>query len=198
MREVGVGRVLVASLHQGIADTLPTRLGFYEHWLHVDGLHEGTIGIAPVQAVLSFLRQEEGAYDAIMTRAGRYAAEWTVHEMTALERRVLAATPALVRRLLLLRVAARLVRTSCRESRATSTVERGTARIEVRASIFCSVREPVERPLCVFYAAAFTRLLTLFDVHARAGVAACRGTGGQACVFEMFLSPAEHGEMAAE
>ena len=29
MREAGIGRVLVASLHQGIADILPTRLGFY-------------------------------------------------------------------------------------------------------------------------------------------------------------------------
>jgi hypothetical protein len=29
MREAGIGRVLVASLHQGIADILPTRLSFY-------------------------------------------------------------------------------------------------------------------------------------------------------------------------
>ena len=33
MRDAGIGRVLVASLHQGISDTLPTRLGFYENWL---------------------------------------------------------------------------------------------------------------------------------------------------------------------
>ncbi len=30
MTEAGIGRLLVASLHQGIADLLPTRLEFYE------------------------------------------------------------------------------------------------------------------------------------------------------------------------
>jgi len=58
MREAGIGRVLVASLHQAISDILPTRLGFYENWLSVEGLREGTIGLAPLYAVLSFLRQE--------------------------------------------------------------------------------------------------------------------------------------------
>ncbi len=47
MPDNGVGRVLVASLHQGIADILPTRLGFYENWLNVQGLRGGTIGLAP-------------------------------------------------------------------------------------------------------------------------------------------------------
>jgi len=40
MREAGIGRVLVASLHQGIADTLPQRLSFYESWLHAEGLRD--------------------------------------------------------------------------------------------------------------------------------------------------------------
>ena len=78
MREAGIGRVLVASLHQGIADILPTRLTFYENWLNAEGLREGTIGLAPLYAVLSFLRQEGDAYQMITTRAGEYAAEWTV------------------------------------------------------------------------------------------------------------------------
>ena len=30
-----IGRVLVASLHQAIADVLPDRLEFYENWLTV-------------------------------------------------------------------------------------------------------------------------------------------------------------------
>ena len=81
MREAGIGRVLVASLHQGIADILPTRLGFYENWLNAEGLREGTIGLAPLYAVLSFLRQEGDAYQLITTRAGEYAAEWTVQSM---------------------------------------------------------------------------------------------------------------------
>ena len=35
--EPRIGRVLVASLHQAIADLLPTRLEFYENWLNVAG-----------------------------------------------------------------------------------------------------------------------------------------------------------------
>ena len=58
MIEAGIGRLLVASLHQAIADLLPTRLEFYEGWLNTAGLRDGRIGLAPLAAVLSFLRQE--------------------------------------------------------------------------------------------------------------------------------------------
>src|SRR5712672_3951075 len=88
MREAGIGRVLVASLHQGIADILPTRLTFYENWLNAEGLREGTIGLAPLYAVLSFLRQEGDAYQMITTRAGEYAAEWTVQSMSPVQRSI--------------------------------------------------------------------------------------------------------------
>ena len=77
MSEARIGRVLVASLHQAIADLLPTRLEFYENWLNVAGLREGTIGLAPLTAVLSFLRTEGHAYNLITARAGEYAAAWT-------------------------------------------------------------------------------------------------------------------------
>ena len=60
-----IGRVLVASLHQAIADVLPNRLEFYENWLNASGLREGTIGLAPLSAVLSFLRTEGEAYSSI-------------------------------------------------------------------------------------------------------------------------------------
>ena len=83
MSEPRIGRVLVASLHQAIADLLPTRLEFYENWLNVSGLREGTIGLAPLSAVLSFLRTEGQAYDLITTRAGEYAADWTVNRPRA-------------------------------------------------------------------------------------------------------------------
>ena len=52
MRDAGVGRVLLASLHQGIADILPTRLGFYENWLHAKGLRDGTIDLERMENVL--------------------------------------------------------------------------------------------------------------------------------------------------
>src|SRR5947208_7047960 len=103
MREAGIGRVLVASLHQGIADILPTRLGFYENWLTAEGLREGTIGLAPLYAVLSFLRQEGAAYHIITTRAGEYAAEWTVQSMTPMQRSAVRSMPEWLRRRLVLR-----------------------------------------------------------------------------------------------
>src|SRR6185295_888030 len=109
MREAGIGRVLVASLHQGIADILPTRLGFYENWLNAEGLREGTIGLAPRYAVLSFLRQEGEAYRLITTRAGEYAAEWTVQSMPPAQRTLLKASPVWLRTRILLRLARRLV-----------------------------------------------------------------------------------------
>ena len=187
MREAGIGRVLVASLHQGIADILPTRLGFYENWLNAEGLREGTIGLAPLYAVLSFLRQEGEAYHMITTRAGEYAAEWTVQSMPLAQRALLNAAPVWLRRRLLLRLASRLVRSSYMGSRAVSRLRRGKASIDVRASIFCTVREQASRPLCGFYAAAFTRLLALFQMRGRSEVVTCRGTGGATCVLKVAL-----------
>ena len=188
MREAGIGRVLVASLHQGIADILPTRLGFYENWLNAEGLREGTIGLAPLYAVLSFLRQEGAAYNLITTRAGEYAAEWTVESMAPLRRSLIRAAPLWLRRRMLLRLSKQLVRDSYRGSRAISRLRRGMASVDVRASIFCTVREPVPHPLCGFYAAAFTKMMTLFNVGARAEVVACRGTGEPKCVVKVALN----------
>jgi len=199
MREAGIGRVLVASLHQGIADILPTRLGFYENWLNAEGLREGTIGLAPLFAVLSFLRQEGEAYRIITMRAGEYAAEWTVQSMSAVHRGMIKAAPVWLRTRMLLRLARRLVHDTYKGSRAIARLRRGTASIDVRASVFCSVREPVRYPLCVFYAAAFTRLLALFDVSARTEVVACRGTGEATCVMKVRITngqPAQAAESA--
>src|SRR5512132_3718759 len=109
MSEPRIGRVLVASLHQAIADLLPTRLEFYENWLNVSGLREGTIGLAPLSAVLSFLRTEGEVYQLITARAGELAAEWTVASMPALERRVIRLMPAAFRARAALRVGRRLV-----------------------------------------------------------------------------------------
>ena len=98
MSEARIGRVLVASLHQGISDVLPTRLAFYESWLDAQGLRDGTIGLAPLYAVLSFLRQEGSeAYETITTCAGVYAAEWTVESMPPLQRRFIKSAPAWLR-----------------------------------------------------------------------------------------------------
>jgi predicted hydrocarbon binding protein len=187
MREAGIGRVLVASLHQAIADILPTRLTFYENWLHAEGLREGTIGLAPLYAVLSFLRQEGDAYQLITTRAGEYAAEWTVQSMAPVQRWLIRISPEWVRSRATLRMARALVRSSYQGSRAISHLRKGTASVDVRASIFCTVREPVPSPLCGFYAAAFTRLMVLFNLGAHAEVIACRATGEPSCVLRVAM-----------
>lgn len=187
MREAGIGRVLVASLHQGIADILPTRLTFYENWLNAEGLREGTIGLAPLYAVLSFLRQEGEAYQMITTRAGEYAAEWTVQSLPPLRRAAIKAAPPWLRSRMLLRLARQLVRSSYQGSRAIARYKRGVASVDVRASIFCTVREPVAHPLCGYYAAAFTKLLSLFNMPARGEVIACRGTGEPTCMVKLAL-----------
>jgi hypothetical protein len=188
MRDAGIGRVLVASLHQSIADILPTRLGFYENWLNTAGLRAGTIGLAPLYAVLSFLREEGEAYQLITTRAGEYAAEWTVQSMPPVRRAAIKAAPNWLRRRLLVRLGGHLVKNSYQGSRVVATVRRGTVRIDVRASIFCTVRTPVDHPLCGFYAAAYTRLLGMFNLTHRAEVVACRGRGEPACLLTIRLS----------
>src|SRR2546427_8923596 len=129
MSEAGIGRVLVASLHQSIADLLPTRLSFYENWLNTEGLREGTIGLAPLFAVLSFLRQEGDAYRMITTRAGEYAAEWTVQSMPAVQRGMIKAVPVWLRTRMLLRLARHLVRDTYKSSRAISPLPRGHSNI---------------------------------------------------------------------
>ena len=193
MSEARIGRVLVASLHQGIADILPTRLAFYENWLNVGGLRDGTIGLAPLYAVLSFLRQEGDAYEMITTRAGEYAAEWTVASMQPIRRSFIRSAPLFLRGRLLLNVGRRLVHETYRGSRAIAKVRKGTARVDLRASVFCTVREPVVQPLCGFYAAAFTKMMGMFNVGARAEVVACRGTGEPKCVLKLALTNGKAG-----
>lgn len=199
MSEAGIGRVLVASLHQAIADILPTRLTFYENWLNAEGLREGTIGLAPLYAVLSFLRQEGEAYQIITTRAGEYAAEWTVQSMPPVHRAMIKGAPGWLRGRLLLRLAGRLVRSSYQGSRVIARVRRGTAKVDLRASIFCTVREPVPQPLCGFYAAAYSRLFALFNLQPQIAVVACRGTGEPSCVLKVAMKDAHapaHAEAA--
>src|SRR5918995_1548011 len=97
MNDAGVGRLLVASLHQGIADLLPTRLEFYESWLNTSGLRDGRIGLAPMAAVLSFLRLEGEPYRLVVERAGEYTAEWSVIELAPFSRSVVPAMPPAIR-----------------------------------------------------------------------------------------------------
>ena len=199
MNDSGVGRLLVASLHQGIADLLPTRLEFYESWLSPSGLRDGRIGLAPMAAVLSFLRQEGEAYRLVAERAGKYSAEWMVAELPAFERSLVHAMPDAVRLRLVARLARRMVRQTYGGSRALVRWRKGRGSFDLRGSIFCEVREASEQPLCEFYAAAIRRLMSLFNLPVEVGTDGCRATGGGQCLMSVQVrqkpadGPAEAG-----
>ena len=190
MSEARVGRLLVASLHQAIADVLPARLEFYENWLNVSGMREGTIGLAPLFAVLSFLRNEGGAYDTIMRRAGEYAGEWTVTGLPAMERRLIGSLPAGLRARAALRTARGMVRATYPGTRANIKLRRGRASVNLRGSLFCQVRELAQNPLCGFYVAGIARVLQLFAFQADARVHACRAAGvHRVCTLDVSVAP---------
>jgi hypothetical protein len=187
MTEAGIGRILVASLHQGIADLLPMRLEFYENWLHPEGLRHGTIGLAPLHAVLSFLRQEGSPYHDTCRRAGEYAAEWTVASQWAPRRAMIRAMPLWLRSRAVLRLARATIRRTYVGTRVIVRLRKGEGTVDVRASLFCTVRDASREPLCDFYAAAVARLLDLYAVPAEVRLGPCRAAGDPSCVIGVTL-----------
>ncbi|HOC18593.1 MAG TPA: hypothetical protein PKK95_10005 [Vicinamibacterales bacterium] len=185
MTEAGIGRVLVASLHQAIADLLPGRLEFYENWLNPTGLRNGTIGLAPLHAVLSFLRQDDHVYPRVVELAGRYAAEWTMAAQGGRRQWLVRFSPRPFRQRAAIALIRRTVRQSYAGSRAVVRLRRGRGTVDLRASLFCNVREAAPAPLCGFYAALVSRLLELHRVDGRVEVRACRAVGDRTCVLDV-------------
>ncbi len=181
MNEAGVGRILPASLHQGIADLLPSRLEFYEEWLNPKAMRDGRIGLAPLAAVLSFLRREGDVYHLVSERAGEYAAEWTFAELSSLRRWFLRAVPVWLRLRLVARLAQRMSVRTYRDCRATVRWKRRTGTVGLSGSLFCVVREPADEPLCGFYSAAIRRLLALCGIEADVAADSCRAMGAARC-----------------
>lgn len=187
MTDAAVGRMLVASLHQGIADLLPTRLEFYESWLNPAGLRDGKIGLAPLTAVLSFLRQEGESYRQVAARAGEYTAEWTIADLAPFRRAVIRAAPPSIRLRLALRVARRMVQQTFGGSTAVVHRRKERVAIDIRGSIFCAVRERAQQPLCEFYVAAIRRMMHLFGLDVDIGTDSCRATGSGECIMSMLV-----------
>lgn len=182
MDDAGIGRVLIASLHQGIADVAPTRLPFYESWLTPPGVVGARYGLAPLNAALSFLRLEgQPSYDRVMHRAGRYSADWTLSEMSAMRRSLVRRCPTALRARWALGLSRKLVAETFRGSRAKVKLRRGVGVVDIRASIFCDVREPSATPLCAYYAAAVGRFLEQCGLDASVAVQQCRGAGAHVC-----------------
>ena len=190
MTEGGVGRLLVASLHQAIAEVLPARLEFYEAWLNPVGLREGRIGLAPLAAVLSFLRQEGEAYRRVTERAGEYAAEWTVADLAPLRCSVIRHTPTRLRVRLVMRLARAMIRSTYRGSSGVVRWRKARGALDIRGSLFCEVRDPVDHPLCEYYASAIRRVMRLFGIDVDVAPERCRATGAGQCAMVVSVRPA--------
>jgi bacteriochlorophyll 4-vinyl reductase len=200
MVDAGIGRLLVASLHQGIADIAPAKLPFYEHWLTPPGLRDGKFGLAPLHAVLSFLRREgQTVYEQIMRKAGEYTAEWGHNELSTLQRATVRSLPPALRGRIALYLSRRLIKDTFKGSRARTRLRKGSGTIDIRASIFCcGVRETADWPMCVFYSAAVERFLRRFDLDAVVDVTQCRASGGSGCTMTVTIRGQLIEEAAAE
>jgi hypothetical protein len=187
MAEARIGRLLTASLHQAIVDEIPERLDFYEVWLSGDAVRDRGAGMAPMIAVLGFLRTER-AYSRVVSRAGRLAAVWTAEGISPARRKLIGLLPRGLRARAAMRVVNGIVRDVCSSSRASSRVRKSNARLSVTASLFCTVREQQPLPLCEFYVAAAKEILAGFGLPARAHIDHCRAVEGTSCVIALDMS----------
>ena len=171
MVDAGIGRLLISSLHQGIADISPNRLEFYEGWLSPAGMREGRIGLAPLGAVLSFLHREEPpANDQIVARAGRYAADWTFADTSAARRWLIRRLPTSLRARAAISLGKRLVFATVRESRVKTHFKGTSAAIDINSALFDQLRDPATIPMRAYYASAMDRLLAHCAIDADVSV----------------------------
>jgi len=199
MVDAGIGRLLVASLHQGIGDVIPTRLAFYENWLTPPGLRAQKFGLAPLHAVLSFLRLEgKSPYTQVMSKAGTYTGEWAYLELPSVRRWLVSKLPMSFRARGALALSRRLFRQTFRGSSAKVRLQKGSGQIEIHGSIFCSIRETAAWPMCIFYSSALERFLASFDIDAAVDVHQCRAAGGDACTMAITIRGALPRESTAE
>ncbi len=171
MSEPRIGRVLVASLHQAIADVLPTRLEFYENWLNVSGLREGTIGLAPLSAVLELpAHRGDGVQPDHGTRR-RVRRRVDGQRPSPLERRVIRALPAALRTRAALRTARALVRDDLPGlARHRSAAARDGVGRSARIAVLRGSRDVYSSAYAGSTPSAIARVLQLFDLpRGRAG-----------------------------
>ena len=190
MSEARIDRLMAAAIHQAIGDITPSRLDFYESYLRPRGWREDAVNLAPVAAVLSFLRHEPpGTYDAVMTRAAEYAAAWVYDALPWRVRTIERLGPSWVRLRRLGQVARANLERSYRGTRVAVAVRRGQIDIEVQGSIFCSTRDQVGAPFCGYYLGVFENLLrhdgqTVVERQTEA----CRAQGGSVCRYRIVTA----------
>jgi hypothetical protein len=166
MVDAGIGRLLIASLHQGIADVSPTRLDFYENWLSPTGLRDGRMGLAPLGAVLSFMQREEPPADRLIpSHAGACASAWAYDGTSAFRKALIGRLPPGLRTRAALGLGRALVLETISRSKVTLRLGQGEGLIEIRSPLFEYLREPSATPMRVFYASAYTECLKLCGVN---------------------------------
>jgi hypothetical protein len=171
MVDAGIGRLLIASLHQGIADVSPTRLEFYENWLSPSGLRDGRMGLAPLGAVLSFLNREEPPGDRVIpAHAGACAAEWSCAALSALRRTMLKRLPLGLRSRAALALGRALVNDTIHQSRVKARLRNGSGFVEIRSPLFDYLHQSSAAPMRRFYAAAYAEIFRFCDVDAAVDV----------------------------
>jgi hypothetical protein len=171
MVDAGIGRLLISSLHQGIADVSPNRLEFYENWLSPAGMRDGRIGLAPLGAVLSFLYREEApANDQIVARAGRYAADWTFADVSGARRWYIRHLPTSLRTRAAIGLGKSLIIATVRQSKVKTRFDGASAGIDINSALFDQLRDPATIPMRAFYASAIERLLAHCALDADVGV----------------------------
>jgi hypothetical protein len=165
MLDAGIGRLLIASLHQGIADVAPSRLEYYEHWLSPTGMKEGRLGLAPLGAALSFLHREDAPDNArIPARAGTCAADWTFAGTSRLRLAAIHRLPTWWRTRTAMRLSRRLIQETASTSKVKIRLRRGRGTIEIRSPLFEQLRHPATVPMGAFYGAAVLRFLQLCEL----------------------------------
>lgn len=189
MSEAKIDRLMAAAIHQAIADLLPMRLDFYESYLRPRGWREDAVNLAPVTAVLSFLRHEgPGVYDEAMSRAAAYAADWTIAAQPWRVRAAGRITPVWLRLRQLGRLAKRHFEQGYRGTKVKVTVRGRQLHLEIRGSIFCGNREPADAPHCRYYLAFVEMLLERDGLPVRGELAVCRALRADACRMRLDLT----------
>jgi hypothetical protein len=178
-----VGRLLVATVHQAITDELPARLDFYEHWLKGERVRDGGVGLAPMSAVLGFLRAEGDAGAGVRRRAGALAAEWTWADVPAARRQWLCRAPRWWRLRAVARLAAWAIRDGHSASVVTWRVHRGTVEFRITHALFCRVRDRQAAPQCEFLQALIDGFYLSAGVPLSVQAVECAATGAPACVI---------------
>jgi predicted hydrocarbon binding protein len=98
--------------------------------------------------------------------------------------------PPGLRKRLVVRVARWMVRSTYGATSVTVRWRKWRGALALHGSLFCEVRDKVDHPLCEFYAAAFRRLMTLFQLEADVVTEQCHASGASHCAMALTMRPA--------